>query len=161
MHRPGIVLRSLTAVLLAAGGLGMGGCGTAEAPADPAAAAPSSPSAVLPSVSGSPTAAGPAGVPIRQATPEAGEEFAQPVRVEVEGTGIDLEVVPTGVEANGAMTIPDNHYQAGWYRYGPPPGSATGSAVLAAHVDSQTEALPIARLKDRSEERRVGKECPV
>ena len=71
-----------------------------------------------------------------------------PVRIQVEGTGIDLEVVPVGVEDNGAMTLPDNHYQAGWYRYGPAPGADEGSTVLAAHVDSRTEQLPIAGLKD-------------
>ena len=114
-----------------------------------ASAAPSTPAAAVPpAASGSASGASPSEIPIRQATPEAVEVPAQPVRVQVEGTGIDLEVVPTGVEDNGAMTIPDNHYQAGWYRYGPHPGDPAGSAVLAAHVDSRTEALPIAGLKD-------------
>lgn len=149
MHRPGNSLRSLTAVLLVSGVLGLGACGTVETDTRPAVSAASpSPSAVLPAGSGSTSGPGPDGIPIRQATPEAGEVLAQPVRLQVEGTGIDLEVVPTGVRDDGAMTIPDNHYQAGWYRYGPAPGSSNGAAVLAAHVDSQTESLPIAGLKD-------------
>ncbi|MBF4995438.1 class F sortase [Arthrobacter gandavensis] len=87
-------------------------------------------------------------MPVRQATPVPAEAIPAPVQVQVEGTGIDLEVVPVGIEDNGAMTIPDNHVQAGWYKYGPAPGADAGSSVLAAHVDSKTEVLPIAGLKN-------------
>lgn len=162
MHQPGSARRYLAAALLAAGAVGLGACGPGPATGSPAApaetstgspaastAGPTTPAAAASTAApGSASGAGPAEIPIRQATPEAVESLAQPVRVQVAGTGIDLEVVPTGVEDNGAMTIPDNHYQAGWYRYGPGPGSPAGSVVLAAHVDSRTEALPIAGLKD-------------
>ena len=158
MHQPGSARRYLAAALLAAAAVGLGACGSTatmgspvQSPTAPAAAsaAPTTPAAAVPpAASGSASGPGPSEIPVRQATPEAVNVPAQPVRVQVEGTGIDLEVVPTGVEDNGAMTIPDNHYQAGWYRYGPRPGGAAGSAVLAAHVDSRTEALPIAGLKD-------------
>lgn len=165
MHHPGRSRRYLATALLAAGAVGLGACGQAPTMGSPAVpigtskgspaastadpTAPAAPAAAAaPAASGSAPGTGPADIPIRQATPEAEEHLAQPVRVQVDGTGIDLEVVPTGVEDNGAMTIPDNHYQAGWYRYGPGPGSPAGSVVLAAHVDSRTEALPIAGLKD-------------
>ncbi|MBD8045325.1 class F sortase [Arthrobacter sp. Sa2BUA2] len=154
MHRPGSARRYLAAVVLAAAAAGLGACGSAPATGGPAAStaastAPSTPAPAAPqSGPGSASGAVPSEIPIRQTTPEAVDVPPQPVRVQVEGTGIDLEVVPTGVEDNGAMTIPDNHYQAGWYRYGPRPGQPSGSAVLAAHVDSRTEALPIAGLKD-------------
>ena len=147
MHHPGSSRRYLAAAWLTAGALALGACAGGPAAQEPAAssAAPQTQqSAPL-----SPTASSPAGeIPIRQASPEAEEAIPAPVRVQVEGTGIDLEVVPVGVEDNGAMTIPDNHVQAGWYRYGPAPGADSGSSVLAAHVDSQTEVLPIAGLKD-------------
>lgn len=87
-------------------------------------------------------------VPLHSTVPEQAAGIAPPVRIQVEGTGIDLAVIPVGVEDNGAMTLPDNHHQAGWYRYGPAPGAAAGSAVLAAHVDSRTEELPIAGLDE-------------
>lgn len=116
---------------------------SSPAPSAPASSAPA-PGASAPQA----VAVDPSTIPIRPAVPEAEASVPQPVRVTVDGTGIDLEVVPVGVEDNGAMTLPDNHYQAGWYKYGPAPGAAAGSAVLAAHVDSRTEQLPIAGLKD-------------
>ncbi|MCC3282556.1 MULTISPECIES: class F sortase [Arthrobacter] len=141
--------RFLAGALLVAGTLGIGACGTGASAPEPVAtqtqASSSAPAAGAPA----PVPLGdPGNIPVRQASPEASESIPAPVRVQVEGTGIDLEVVPVGVEENGAMTIPDNHFQAGWYRYGPAPGAASGSSVLAAHVDSQTEVLPIASLKD-------------
>jgi sortase (surface protein transpeptidase) len=43
-------------------------------------------------------------------------------------------VVAVGVEDNGEMEVPYDVDTVGWYRHGPLPG-ASGSAVLAAHVD--------------------------
>nr|WP_217166166.1 class F sortase [Streptomyces sp. AC512_CC834] len=39
------------------------------------------------------------------------------------------------------MTIPDDPAVAGWYRFGPTPGSPHGSSVLVGHVDDDTGAL--------------------
>ncbi|MGW9405485.1 class F sortase [Arthrobacter sp. NPDC055585] len=152
MHQTGRSRRHLAAALLAAGALALGSCASVPAASEPAASESTamagqtqqqSPGTapVLPPEST-------ANIPIRQATPEASAAVPAPVRVQVEGTGIDLEVVPVGVEDNGAMAIPNNHVQAGWYEYGPAPGADSGSSVLAAHVDSQTEVLPIAGLKN-------------
>ncbi|MFB6556634.1 class F sortase [Streptomyces sp. NPDC056405] len=55
--------------------------------------------------------------------------------------GLDARVRPVGVTERGDMTIPDDPAVAGWYRYGPVPGSPQGSAVLVGHVDSETGAL--------------------
>ncbi|MER2134667.1 MAG: class F sortase [Arthrobacter sp.] len=152
MHQPARSRRHLAAAWLAAGALALGACASVPAAPEPAAGELT---ATAEQTQGSSPGAAPAlpsgstpGIPIRQATPEAGVAIPAPVRVQVEGTGIDLEVVPVGVEDNGAMTIPDNHAQAGWYEYGPAPGSDEGSSVLAAHVDSQTEVLPIAGLRN-------------
>ena len=122
---------------------GTAGTTATAAPSATAPAAAPAPAATIPG-----TAPGTAAIPLRPAVPKPAEVIPQPVRIQVEGTGIDLEVIPEGVEANGAMALPDNHYQAAWYRYGPAPGAEEGSSVLAAHVDSRTEKLPIARLKD-------------
>ena len=137
--------RLAAAALLSAAVVGTAACGNSDAPAaaPETTAAPTSPG-TAPAVPASPGAQ----VPIRQATPTPAEVIPDPVRVTVEGTGIELEVIPVGQEPNGAMTLPDNHYQAGWYRFGPAPGSSRGAAVLAAHVDSRTEQLPIADLDE-------------
>lgn len=160
MFRPAPARRLLAAAVMA-GALvtGSTACGqqeTGNGSVSPGtgATASSAPAAPAPNISSAPataapgTAPDPAAVRIRPAVPETAAAIPRPVRVQVEGTGIDLEVIPEGVEDNGAMALPDNHYQAAWYRYGPAPGADEGSSVLAAHVDSRTEQLPIARLKD-------------
>ncbi|MCC3270010.1 class F sortase [Arthrobacter gengyunqii] len=139
-----------SAALLAALAAGTTACGnSADAPPE---TAPSTVSSSAPATGAAPVPApsvpAPSAIPIRPAVPEAQTSIPAPVRIQVEGTGIDLEVIPVGVEDNGAMTLPDNHYQAGWYQYGPAPGAGSGSSVLAAHVDSRTEQLPIAGLKN-------------
>ena len=139
--------RLAAAALLSAAVVGTAACGSSDAPAAvPEASVTTGPARpdTAPAVPASPGAQ----VPIRQATPTPAEEIPDPVRVTVEGTGIELEVIPVGQEPNGAMTLPDNHYQAGWYRFGPAPGASRGAAVLAAHVDSRTEQLPIADLDE-------------
>lgn len=37
------------------------------------------------------------------------------------------------------MVIPKDAHRVGWYQHGAAPGSATGSAVLAGHVDSRRQ----------------------
>ncbi len=59
---------------------------------------------------------------------------AVPVRLAIPTLGVDAQVVPVGLEPNGEMQVPPAD-QAGWYFYGPRPGEADGTAVLAAHVD--------------------------
>ncbi|MEU3660499.1 class F sortase [Streptomyces sp. NPDC032940] len=64
-----------------------------------------------------------------------------PERVQVPGIGLDARVRPVGVTGQGAVTVPADPSVAGWYRYGPAPGSHEGSAVLVGHVDDETGAL--------------------
>ncbi|MEU9569177.1 class F sortase [Streptomyces massasporeus] len=79
-------------------------------------------------------------------------------------TGLDARISPVGVTARGNMTVPDDPSVAGWYRHGPAPGSARGSAVLVGHVDTETGALGEflalydMRRGDRIEVRRAGDE---
>jgi LPXTG-site transpeptidase (sortase) family protein len=84
--------------------------------------------------------------------------------VQVPSVGIDAAVRPVGVDEHGALSIPGDPTVTGWYRFGPAPGSAHGSAVLVGHVDGDTGALGEfaalyeVRPGDRVEVQRVGAE---
>jgi sortase (surface protein transpeptidase) len=58
-----------------------------------------------------------------------------PERVAIPSIGVDAELVPVGLKADGAVQTPDFGL-AGWYEPGPRPGDK-GPAVLLAHVDSK------------------------
>ncbi len=103
-----------------------------------------------PTASGSPTAqAGatratstPGGLPslgTRPATPGGDPADPAPVRLTVPAAGIDASVTPVGVDANGAMVVPKEISEVGWYRFGPAPGAAAGAAVIAGHVDAKVQ----------------------
>ncbi|MGW9200584.1 class F sortase, partial [[Kitasatospora] papulosa] len=66
---------------------------------------------------------------------------ALPVRVVILRAGLSAPVVPVGVRDDGGAEVPADPAQAGWYRFGPAPGDAHGSAVLVGHVDSHTGEL--------------------
>jgi sortase (surface protein transpeptidase) len=57
-----------------------------------------------------------------------------PARLRIPSIGVDAPVVPVGLEPDGSMGIP-GAAEVGWFQPGVRPGSAEGSAVLAAHVD--------------------------
>ncbi|WDZ83374.1 class F sortase [Micromonospora cathayae] len=57
-----------------------------------------------------------------------------PVRVSIPALRVDAATVPLGLGADGAMQVPQNGTDIGWYTRAPAPG-ALGPAVLAAHVD--------------------------
>ncbi|BCL22768.1 hypothetical protein GCM10017668_46110 [Streptomyces tuirus] len=110
---------------------------------------------------------GPAAAPTTPpgaAAPRAGQDPPPPRRVLAPRTGLDARISPVGVTARGTMTVPDDPSVAGWYRHGPAPGSARGSAVVVGHVDTETGALGEflalygMRRGDRIEVRRAGAE---
>jgi hypothetical protein len=71
----------------------------------------------------------------------------EPIRLNIPRLEIDVAVVPTGVAPDGQMALPERVDQVGWYRFGPAPGTSTGSAVLAGHVDSRIYGVgPLSRL---------------
>lgn len=87
-------------------------------------------------------------IPLHPAAPSAAPApTPAPTTLTVAGTTINMTVVPVGVSPGGAMEIPDPFDQAGWYRYGPAPGAASGTAVIAAHVDTTSESAPFSQLK--------------
>lgn len=90
----------------------------------------------------------PAAIPVHRALPAAAaEEAPPPTRLMVAGTSIDLSVVAVGISAGNQMEIPDAVDRAGWYRYGPTPGDETGTAVIAAHVDTLSGLAPFSELR--------------
>lgn len=115
-------------------------------PALPNAAAPE------PGASGAePRAAEPepraaAAVPVRPARDVPDRTGPAATRLQVPALGIDVRVVPTGVDGSGQMALPASSDVAGWYRYGPAPGSDDGATVVAAHVDDEEKVGPFARL---------------
>ncbi|WP_406729334.1 class F sortase [Streptomyces sp. GD-15H] len=90
-----------------------------------------------------------------------------PQRVLVRDVGLDARIRPVGVTGQGAMVVPADAAVAGWYRFGPAPGSTRGSAVLVGHVDSDTgdlgefAALYDVHTGDEVEVRRAGAEPVV
>lgn len=61
-----------------------------------------------------------------------------PVALRVPAVDLDVPLDAVGVEDDGQMVVPDDADRAGWYRYGPAPGSEQGSAVIAGHVDDRS-----------------------
>ena len=107
----------------------------------PGAGAPQSPPATTAPVPG------PA-IPVRPAAPQAqAPKDPAPRSLTVEGTTINMPIVEVGVSPDGAMEIPEPFNEAGWYRFGPAPGSAAGTAVVAAHVDTTSDSAPFSQLK--------------
>ena len=110
-----------------------------------APAAPMSPSAEPPSPR--PTVA--IDVPIVDSSVQASRSAVPPVRVSVDAAGIDMEVVPVGIEAGGFMELPVDPAIVGWYRFGPDPWSPDGNTVLSAHIDAPDYPIgPFAALRD-------------
>ncbi|MGV9531634.1 class F sortase [Streptomyces cellulosae] len=152
------VLAAVTAVVLGVLWLAQGPQ-RADSPADFGAA----PTAAAPGDAGRTPATAP---PSSEAEPAAVRQAA-PARVLVPGVGLDARVEGVGVTPRGDMTVPDDPAVAGWYRYGPAPGSPEGSAVLVGHLDSETgdlgefAALRDVRAGDTVEVRRDGAEPVV
>lgn len=97
-----------------------------------------------------PSAAVPLGSPSSTAavsTSEAGnvppqpepDLFPVPRSVVIPSLDVDSRIVPVGLEADGAIEIPDDVDIVGWYELGVPPGADRGSAVLVAHRDGRDQ----------------------
>ncbi|MFB9387350.1 class F sortase [Pseudonocardia petroleophila] len=66
---------------------------------------------------------------------------AVPVELALPGRGVLAPVVPVGTAPGGALVIPDPPSTVGWWAPGPLVGGASGSAVLAGHVDTAADGL--------------------
>jgi sortase (surface protein transpeptidase) len=71
------------------------------------------------------------------------------VRLVAASIGVDVPVVPVGVEGNGLMQLPENPAVGGWYRFGPDPSRGEGNVVISAHVDAPGFPIgPFSRIRD-------------
>jgi hypothetical protein len=68
-----------------------------------------------------------------------------PTTISIPSIGVKARVVPVGLQADGAMQLPDPN-QVGWYKLGPRPGGP-GPAVLIGHVDDHTGPAVFYRLR--------------
>ena len=57
-----------------------------------------------------------------------------PVRLLIPEISVAATIMNMGLTKTGAMAVPPNVVNVGWYKYGPNPGN-TGSAVIAGHLD--------------------------
>lgn len=115
-------------------------CAPAPAPSGAGAPSPSSTPAPRPTASFD--------VPIVDGSLTPARASVPPVRVQIGSAGIDMEVVPVGVEPGGFMELPPNPAIAGWYRFGPDPWSADGNTVISAHIDAPDYPIgPFAELR--------------
>ena len=64
---------------------------------------------------------------------------APPVSLTLPSIGVEeATVVDVALDDDGAVAIPDDVTEVGWYRRGPRPGEA-GNAFMTSHVDSRTQ----------------------
>lgn len=135
MSRIPIAAAALLAVLA------LSACSTSAPPAD-----------AVPTPSPSVTTAPPTpavDVPVTAATVPPSAAAVPPVDVRIDAIGIDVPVIPVGVESEGFMQLPPDPAVAGWYEFGPTPTSSTGNTVIAAHIDSPDYPIgPFASLRD-------------
>src|SRR5581483_4841458 len=62
---------------------------------------------------------------------------ARPTRVRIATLGVDAPVVASAIDlAHGTLDVPSDIHSAGWWRDGAAPGDATGTVLLAGHLDS-------------------------
>jgi hypothetical protein len=69
----------------------------------------------------------------------------QPVRIVIPAIGVDARIVKLGLDRAGALEVPQNFAEAGWWTGGARPGEL-GPAVIAGHVDSRTGPAVFFRL---------------
>lgn len=59
-----------------------------------------------------------------------------PVRLRIPAIGVDAPVQPTGVQSGGALAIPPDPSDIGWWAGGGFPGDVSGAVILVGHIDS-------------------------
>jgi sortase (surface protein transpeptidase) len=124
-------LRLVSAVALSVGVLaaGVGVVGLIVANGSPASAQrlPARPSPV----------ATPSGSPVTTTWQPAAQPVPKPVELTIPAIGVRAPVTTLGLNRDGTLQVPSSTTVVGWYTGSPSPG-ATGSAVIAGHVDSRS-----------------------
>lgn len=81
---------------------------------------------------------------------ETGEtHLSRPVRIRIPSIGVDADMVPLGLQADGTIDVPSDFDETGWWADGPEPGEP-GPAVVLGHVDSRDGPAVFFRLHDLS-----------
>ena len=62
-------------------------------------------------------------------------QVPEPTRIVIPAINVDAPVDSVGVDDKGRVAVPTDVSRAGWYKWGPAPGNAAGSAMITAHVD--------------------------
>jgi sortase (surface protein transpeptidase) len=57
-----------------------------------------------------------------------------PTRLQIAAIGVDTELIPLGLTADGALEVPASGFPAGWYTGAPTPGEV-GPAIITGHID--------------------------
>lgn len=65
-----------------------------------------------------------------------------PVRLRIPVINVDASIQYVGVTKNGAMDVPDNSVDVGWFKIGPRPGEK-GSAVISGHFDGKNSEVGV------------------
>jgi hypothetical protein len=112
----------LTVTAVVTFGLALAGRGGDPPHPDPSAAAPAANASPVPATRPGELTSG----PLMAASP--------PVRVSIPSLKAAATTVALGLQSDGAMQVPDNAAQVGWFTKAPTPG-ALGPAVLAGHVN--------------------------
>jgi sortase (surface protein transpeptidase) len=60
---------------------------------------------------------------------------ARPVSLSIPLIGVDTHLITLGLTRDGSLQVPATTSVAGWFTGSPPPG-ATGSAIIAGHINS-------------------------
>ena len=79
----------------------------------------------------------PAGRAIAPVSLSAVQQTPKPVWLTIPAIGVKAPIVNLGLNRNGTLQVPSSTTVAGWYTNSPRPG-ATGSAIIAGHVDSRS-----------------------
>lgn len=66
----------------------------------------------------------------------ANKQIRTPVRLKIPNINVDAFIENVGVTSEGAMEVPNNITDVGWFDLGPHPGER-GSAVIAGHLDGK------------------------
>jgi LPXTG-site transpeptidase (sortase) family protein len=82
-----------------------------------------------------PTLPAPTG-PIAAPAQQSSAPVSLPVALTIPSIGVQTSLVHLGLTAAGALQVPSSTAVAGWFTGSPRPG-ATGSAVIAGHIDSK------------------------
>jgi LPXTG-site transpeptidase (sortase) family protein len=72
---------------------------------------------------------------IAAAPPAQAQAVPNPTGLVIPSIGIRTRLIRLGLTSAGTLQVPSSTTVAGWYTGSPPPG-ATGSAVIAGHIDS-------------------------